>query len=382
MKRVCIYCPTWESGGIEAFLHNILCHMNLSELKVDIVTEAMKKSVFTQDLLERGVTFRRLSGSPRRVLKNWCLFAHLMEQENYDVIHLNLFQALPMVYLLFAKRKGIPLRIVHSHNTQLRKSRTRIAKMIIHKVASLLFSGNATTLWACSASAAGFLFPSGLLKKRGYRFIPNGIDLHQFRFDIAVRERMRNQLHVEEAFVIGNIGRLCYQKNQSFLIDIFARLYIKDPTARLLLVGEGDELDKLKEKARQLSILDAVIFYGTTSHVERLLWTMDVFVFPSTFEGLGIAAIEAQAAGLPTICSNSVPQEAIASGLAVRMGVHATMEEWCKVITAQKCPRSFYDAFEQLKRAGFHIVDVSKEIEKVYRREVSQEAERPAWKEG
>lgn len=366
MKRVCIYCQTWESGGIEAFLHNILCHMDLSELKVDVVTEAMKESVFTQDLLLKGVTFRELSGSPRRVIKNWRLFTRLMEKEKYDVLHLNLFQALPMSYLLLAAGKGIAHRIVHSHNTQLRKSRTRAVKIVIHKVASFLFSRNATALWACSASAARFMFPTTLLERRGYRFIPNSIDLYRFQFDAMVRERIRKQLHVEETFVIGNIGRLCAQKNQSFLLDIFAWIYKKDSSARLLLVGEGEELEELKEKALRLSILDAVIFYGTTPHVERLLWAMDVFVFPSAFEGLGIAAIEAQAAGLPTICSSNVPQEALASNLAYQMKPYATIEEWSSAITAWKSRRAFYETFEQLKAAGFHIVDISKVIEKAY----------------
>ena len=131
MKRICIYCQTWESGGIEAFISNTLSHMDLSGLEIEIVAEALRRSVFTEELEAKGVVFHELSGSPRRIVGNYRRFSKLVSMRRYDVLHFNLFQALPMVCLLPAKREGVPIRIAHSHNTMLRQSRTRAVKMRI-----------------------------------------------------------------------------------------------------------------------------------------------------------------------------------------------------------------------------------------------------------
>lgn len=373
MKKVCIYCQTWESGGIEAFLRNVLCRMDLSGLQIDIVTDKMGRSIFTDELKRRGVAFWELSGSQKKLLQNGRRFAKLMRERKYDVLHLNVFQALPLAYLSLAKKEEIPLRIAHSHNTQLRKSATRWLKLQIHRLASQLFAKDATDLWACSADAANFMFPDVLLKKKAYRWIPNGIELKRFQFNDVERERAQKELGLERAFVIGHIGRLCYQKNQSFLLDVFARIHNLNPMARLLLIGEGEQLAELKEKAECLAIADSVIFYGTTSHVEKLLWTMDVFVFPSIFEGFGIVAIEAQAAGLPTICSDRVPQEVFVTNLAQKLPLDCPTEKWAQAVIEARTKPAAGCAWEQLKASGFDIEDAASIVANAYQNEKVKE---------
>lgn len=370
MRRICIYCQTWESGGIESFLSNVLQHMDLSDLRIDIVADVLKASVFTGRLEALGITFRELSGSPRALMRNYRRFARLLDEQSYDVVHLNLFQALPLAYLSLARRKGIPLRIAHSHNNMLRQSKTRQLKLGIHKLARRLFAKDATDLWACSDTAAKFMFPAVLLSEKHYRFIPNGIDLHRFQSSETERGAIRKQLGLEKAFVIGNVGRLCHQKNQDFLLDVFAQVYAQDASARLLLVGEGEALTELEEKAAQRSLSDSVIFYGTTPQVERLLWAMDVFVFPSIFEGLGIAAIEAQAAGLPTICSDGVPQEAFATDLVQKLSVHIPAEQWAQAILTAKDKPGAGRPWKQLKAKGFDVADVANFISGSYQRDL------------
>lgn len=366
MKRICIYCQTWSSGGIEAFLFNVLTHMDRSGLTVDIVVEVWEDSLFTDKLEAIGITFQKLSGSRKHIGKNCKLFAELMRERKYDVLHLNVFQALQLAYLPLAKMLGIPVRIAHSHNTMLRQSITKPFKSVVHKLAKQCFAGFATEHWACSNDAARFLFPTAIHKKRRYRFIPNGIDIHRFQFDAAWRDEMRKELNLEDAFVIGHIGRLCYQKNQKFLLDVFAKVYEENPNVRLLLVGEGEALAELQRKVEILALQDVVIFYGTSFHIERLFWAMDVFVFPSIFEGLGIVAIEAQAAGLPTICSDKVPQEVFATDLAKQIPLNAPIERWRDAVVHARGKRQ--DTGTQLKKSGFDIGMVSAEIGDVYRR--------------
>lgn len=124
-----LLCESWESGGIESFLHNILLRMDLTGLEVDIVAAQLKDSVFTQALREHGVRFRELSGSQRNLPENHRRFAALLWERRYDVVHLNIFQGMSLYYAHLAKRAGVPVRIAHSHNTDLRQSLTRPLKL-------------------------------------------------------------------------------------------------------------------------------------------------------------------------------------------------------------------------------------------------------------
>lgn len=363
-QHICIYCDTWESGGIESFLHNVLCHMELDSLDIDIVASCLRPSIFTAPLKQRGIRFIELSGSTRKVARNYRLFSALLQKEHYDVVHLNVFQGLSLAYLLPAKRAGVPVRIAHSHNTALRKSKTRQLKLLIHRLASRLFSRYATELWACSSNAAVFMFPQRLLTGQGWRFIPNGIDLKRFRFDPQQREEMRRALGVTDRFVVGNVGRLCEQKNQDFLLDVFAALIKRRPDSRLLLVGEGEAREYLEQKAAALGIADAVIFYGVTDRVERLYWAMDVFAFPSRFEGLGIAVVEAQAAGLPVICSENVPVEALLTASTSQLEVNS-VTAWMEELLS--CSTSAVREMNEDACKSFGVEHTSEKIEQAYK---------------
>ena len=143
-RKICIYCDTWESGGIESFLHNVLTHMDLSCMEIDLVTAWQKQSIFTAPLEKCGVRFIELSGSSHAVIRNLRRFSALLLERQYDVVHLNLFHGLALCYLHAAKRCGVPMRIAHSHNTALRCSRTQLLKRIIHRACRAIFSKDAT----------------------------------------------------------------------------------------------------------------------------------------------------------------------------------------------------------------------------------------------
>ena len=338
--------------------------MNLAELKVDIVTAHLKESVFTERLEEHGVQFYELSGSQRNIVKNRRVFRNLLREQQYDVLYLNIFQGVSLYYAHLARKAGVPMRISHSHNTDLRQSSTRAIKMWLHHHYSKRYAKDATAFWACSQAAANFMFPLELLQERGHRFIPNGIDTEKFRFNPAVRKSVRRELGIADRFVIGNVGRLCYQKNQAFLLDVMVEALKIRRDCCLLLVGDGEDRQVLEEKARTLNIADHVIFYGTTSKVEELFWSMDVFAFPSRFEGLGIVAVEAQTAGLPVVCSEHVPEEAFVTGNARMVPLRAESACWAAQLLgmlrdANSCQ---VESVSQVKEAGFDINDVAEMI--------------------
>lgn len=367
MKKICIFCESWESGGIESFLTNVLLHMSLEKMEIDLVASQIKDSVFTKRLQDHGIHFYELSGSQKNVAKNHAMFRKLLQNRQYDVVHLNIFQGMSLYYAYLAKNAGVPVRIAHSHNTDLRQSCTRALKLWLHRRYSSLYAKEATDFWACSTPAAEFMFPKKLLAEKKFTFIPNGIDTARFRFDPVVRETMRQELGITDRFVIGNVGRLCYQKNQTFLLDVLAEALKIRPDCCLLLVGDGEDRIMLEEKAKALKIAEHVVFYGTTSNVEELFWAMDVFAFPSRFEGLGIVAIEAQAAGLPVVCSEHIPDEANITPLfrtkPLNTGITAWAGELCNLEG-----QTHRNAAQLLYNAGFDIVDVGKSISASYQK--------------
>lgn len=366
MRRICCFCECWESGGIESFLCNVLLRMNLSSTEVDIVASQIKSSVFTQALKEHGVQFIELSGSQHRIQNNHRLFRALLQARHYDVVHLNIFQGMSLYYAHLAKQAGVPIRIAHSHNTDLRASRTKPIKLWLHRQYSHRYAADATDFWACSKEAARFLFPENLLQRRSFTWIPNGIDTKRFAFDPTVRERVRRELGVSGQFVIGNVGRLCAQKNQRFLLDVFMAVLHRHPQSQLLLVGEGEDLPMLRDRARALGIEHRVTFYGTTSRPEELLCAMDVFTFPSRFEGLGIAAVEAQAAGLPVVCSEFVPREAYVTRM-VPCSLSDGAEAWAAALLERQETRDRREMSAAVRAAGFDVADTAALIENRYK---------------
>lgn len=364
--KVCCFCESWESGGIESFLSNMILQMDHSKVEIDLVTARLGRSVFTQPLRELGIQFYQLSGSTRRVLQNNKAFRSLLAERHYDVLHLNAYQGLSLTYLELARKMGVPIRIAHSHNTALRISPTKPLKLLIHNWAKIRYTKQATALWACAEPAAKFLFSEKELDKRGYIFIQNGIDTERFKFAPEVRNIMRTELQLEEKFVIGNVGRLCFQKNQEFLLEVFREVVNREPGSVLLLIGEGKDKEKLKRKAEQWGLHEKVVFYGATDQIERLYWAMDVFIMPSRFEGLPVTGVEAQASGVPCLFSDAITEECRINGNSRFLSFSAPAIEWAKMILQIRNSENRATGASVVREAGFDMTDVARRIETFY----------------
>lgn len=225
----------------------------------------------------------------------------------YDIIWDNECMFNDMTPLKKAAEVGIPVRIAHCHNPQnMDKSVIGHVQGFLHRVNQHSLSRYANVLWACSKESAKWACPAMDLP---CEVIPNAIDAQMFRFSEQVRREVREQYGLEDCLVVGHVGRLQYQKNQTFLLDAFRHLHEREEKARLVLVGDGPDLTELEAKAVTLGIEREVLFLGNRDDVNRLLQAFDLFVMPSHFEGFGMAALEAQAAGLPCLLSASVPRE-------------------------------------------------------------------------
>ncbi|MBM7000829.1 glycosyltransferase [bacterium] len=380
--RVLCFSEKWESGGIESLLTSLYETMDLRDrdgapLQVDIVACEYEPGIYDDRLAARGLSVRQLSGSTRDYRRNLAMFDELLRERRYDVAHLNLYEGLALLFARHARRAGVGRVIVHSHNAGLRPSSLRSLKMALHRASVRVLADDADLRWAPSQAAARFLFGD-----RPWTLVPNGIRLGDFAFSAARRVETRRRLGLAEGdFAMGCVGRLVAQKNQAFLIDLLARSRAGDdgvtlPShARLVLVGQGDDKARLRERARARGVQDVVTFTGASDDVANLYQAMDVLCMPSLFEGLGIVAVEAQASGLPVVCSRAIPPEAQATSLLSYADVEPV--SWAAAVRAARgVVRA--DATEQLRRAGYDLADMAAFVRGAYLGETSRRITVPA----
>jgi len=363
--KVCIFCEKWGSGGIETFLLNVLSHIDFERFEIHLVTAELESSAYLPRLTALGLSLRVFPESTINSHIRFHTFYRMIRSEGYNVVHLNLYEGLSFGYLRAAKKAGVPIRIAHSHNAGLRKSRMRLLKLAVHQFAKYFYNADATLRIACSRSAAEFLFPKNVTAFGKWELIHNGIDVERFRFNPVGRQKMRRELGLEKQFVIGCIGRLCFQKNQEFLLRVFQEIKAQEPNALLYLIGEGEDQKKLQNWVKKYECSDSVVFYGVTDRISELLWAFDVLAFPTRFEGLGIVAIEAQAAGLPVICSDHVPREVEITDLVEFLPLKKGKERWVRNLLSKRDVHRV-DRGDEVDKAGYSITSVAERLQKIW----------------
>ena len=194
----------------------------------------------------------------------------------------------------------------------------------------------------------------------------NAIDTQRFAFDLSTRAGIRKVFGYADELVIGHVGRFDAAKNQSFLLDVFSEIVKREPNAKLLLVGDGPLRKQIETKVAALGLSDRVIFTGVRSDVADLMQAMDILVFPSKNEGLPVTLVEAQAAGLPCVISDSIPKDAvITKNLVTTLSLQDSPEKWAEHVLSRK-QEARSDHSEEVKAAGFDIRETAKWLEEFY----------------
>ena len=306
--RVLVVGMTSTVGGVENFLMAYCGRIDKSRVRFDFLTR-YEDAAFPEKRREIGKTFviPQRSVDPVRYYREIRAF---FEQHagDYDVIWDNECMFNDMTPLKLAAEYEIPVRIAHSHNPQnMDHSLAGKARGALHRAQRRGLARYANVLWACSEESARWACPAMDLP---FTIVPHAIDAADYRFAPIARAQVREQYGLTDCLVVGHVGRLHYQKNHDFLLEAFARLHQREPRARLVLIGDGPDLLALEAKAVDLGVDGEVLFLGQRDDVPRLLMAFDLFAMPSRFEGLGMAAVEAQAAGLPCLLSDAFPKAA------------------------------------------------------------------------
>lgn len=354
MKKVLVFGMTEMYGGVESFLMTYYRAISRERVQFDFLCNTEEVAFEDEIRALGGSVFKICARSRNAARYRRELYSFFKEHaRDYCAIWVNVCSLANIDYLKMAKKFGIGCRIIHSHNAQNMDS---FARGLLHRLNRPFLKRYATHFWACSCLAADWFYSKKIQNSDKFKIIPNAIDTTAFAFSKAARDEARRELCLSNRLVIGNVGRLHRQKNQLFLLDIFKAILARRPDAHLLLVGGGEDEGALKERVRELNLGDKVSFLGVRTDIPRLLSAIDLFVFPSAFEGLGISLLEAQAAGLPSFASEGViPREAAASDLVEFISLNESAEAWAEKILKKADDVTRPDTRHELAKAGFDI---------------------------
>lgn len=322
-------------GGMESYLMAQYRKLNRKIVRYDFLNiTGESQIVFSDEIEHNGDSIYAVPSRHKSPIRRyWGVFKLLYKKRHtYKYIVLNTCSLYYIFPLFVASLVGIPHRVIHSHNSgdEIAES---LPRKCLKRLNTFLLKISATDYWACSKLAGNWMFGN-----HPFRVIHNAIDTPKFIFNPIVRKQMRNELGVEGKFVVGTVARFSPQKNHEFLIEIFKEVAAKRENAVLMLVGDAagfqDRLDMIKQKVRAYHLEDKVMFLGMRNDTNKLYQAMDCHVLPSKFEGLCITAIEAQAAGLPCICSDAFSPETAVTELFKTISLDASPEAWCDYITA------------------------------------------------
>lgn len=346
-----------ERGGLESTLMNYYRHIDRERVQFDFLVHRQERAAFDDEIESLGGKLYRL---PRLVPWSEGYLAALNhffdEHPEYKIVHVHQ-DCLSSVILRAAAQHNIPVRIAHSHSANQDKNLKYPIKLWYKRS----IPKYTTNLFACGKDAGDWMFGGAL-----FQIINNAIDVEAYAYNPTKRQEMRRQLGLENELTIGHVGRFNQPKNHPFLLDIFAALLKKESNAVLLLVGGGEGMSQIREKAQKLGIAEHVHFLGVRSDVADLMQAMDVFVFPSLHEGLPVTMVEAQAAGLPCIISDKIHPECILTeGLVDVMPLSASPEIWAEKILAKRAiPR--IDRRAEIAAHDFDITTEAVKLQEFY----------------
>lgn len=349
-------------GGAESRIMDLYRCIDREKIQFDFLVHQNKPGYYEEEIkmlggrLYRVPRFRLLNISEyRKALKKF-----FGEHHEFRAVHGHMTST-AAIYLPIARSFGIPVTIAHARSAGVDKgvkgAATRLLRLPLRKKSGYMF--------ACSEPAAEAVFGKKNALAGNVKIVPNAIDAAAFRFDREIRAKMRKELSLEGKFVVGHVGRFHYAKNHEYLLEVFAELVKRQDNALLLLLGEGERMEEMKQKAASLGILEKVRFCGNQKETWNYYQAMDFFVFPSRFEGLPGTVIEAQSAGLRCLISDTVTKECIVTELAVSRSLADSPAGWAEYVLANR-DYERTDRYGQIRAAGFDVREQAKWYERFY----------------
>lgn len=350
-RRVLIITNTIDCGGAETFVMKVFRCLRPEGYIFDFLINDRESCFYKEEINQLGGSIFYGFSKSRNLLKSFLTVYKTVKAGRYKTVFCVSTHPLGFLDLLAAKLGGATKRLIRSTTS---KAGGNIPALFID-LSRLLVRHLATAMLAPSTEAGAWLFGKKAVQKGRVHIITNGVDIDVYRYNERIRNQTRAQLGIgEEVKVIGHIGRFSLPKNHKFLIDVFADIHAKDPQTILLLVGSGELESDVRQQIQIRNIGDAVRFLGIRNDVNRLLMAMDLMIFPSLYEGLPNAVIEAQAAGLPCLISNTISSEVKVTDLVTFMSLEKSADSWAEA--ALDCVTIEHrDTSAQIEKSGYSV---------------------------
>lgn len=342
-------------GGLETMIMNYYRFVDRSKIQFDFLTHREEEANYNEEIRKLGGKIFSLpklnpfSINYRKALRKF------FKNHDYQIIHVHQ-DCMSSIVLKEAKKQYIPIRIAHAHNSNQDRNFKYLIKLFYKK----FIKKYATHLFACGEEAGKWMFETN-----NFKVLNNAIDSEKYKYNSVKKCEMKKKLGIPlTSIVIGHVGRFSSVKNHSFLIDIFEKLS-KQNDCYLVLVGDGDLKEQIEIKVKEKSLEKRVLFLGLRNDVHDLMQVMDVFVFPSLYEGLPLVLVEAQAAGIHCVISDSIPDDCNITELVHRLSLKDDTNKWVETIQ-ENSKTNKIDTCNRIKNRGFDIRSNAKELEQFY----------------
>lgn len=362
--RILQVVTVMNRGGLETMLMNYYRRIDRSRVQFDFMVHRAEQGHYDEEIMGLGGRIYRMPpirpGNYRAYFR--MLDDFFTENPGYKVVHSHLNENSSFV-LRAAARAGVVCRIAHSHLSDLGID----FKLPFRLYARWILKHQPNRYFACSAKAGRWLFGKRRTDANGIKVLNNAVNVEEFRYNQAIRELVRAELDAGERLVLGHVGRFVKQKNHEFLIDIFKSVQARKQDSLLVLVGDGPMHASIESKVNRLGLAHAVRFLGVRADIAQLMLGMDLFVFPSLFEGLPVVLIEAQASGLNSIVASSITREADITGRVQFMDLQASTSRWADAILHTSTERQ--DTSSLLRNSGYDVTSMADWLTQYYEAE-------------
>lgn len=364
MIRVLHVLGGLDRGGAESMVMNLYRAIDRNQIQFDFITHTNRRQAYTEEIENLGgkiYYFPGFKGTNFFTLRKiWADF--FKAHPEYKILHSHV-RSYASLYLPIAHKAGLKT-IIHSHSTSNGKGLYSVVKRIMQY--PLRFQ--ADYFFACSKEAGKWLFGKKIVDSEKFHILQNAIDVEKYRFNQEIRDEYREKLELGNKKTFIHVGRFHPAKNHTFLLNLFAEIHKKNGNTILLLAGDGELRPAIEKQIDDLNIQDFVILLGSRSDVPNLLQAADCFLFPSVWEGLGMVAVEAQAAGLPCLCSTGIPKSVAIVPNQCHFVPTENVQQW--ILLADKSKPLFADATGFVKNAGYDIKTTARQLTTFYLNEL------------
>lgn len=376
MIKILHYVSLMNRAGQETFIMNVFKTIDPNVISFDFLCSLPGKGDYDDDIHSLGGEIYHIDLSKRQTkLKQvdnfFILYNYLKSvKKKYEAFHIHTQHAMDGYQeALAAKIAGFPMVIVHSHSTN------TLFHIKAHMLFRKLLNHLDITRLACSDLAGKWLYG----ESGKYEVIHNGIDIQQYRFHKEIRDRLRKQYKWNDKLIIGHVGSFTYPKNHEFILDVFNEILKINSNAYLVFAGEGELSENIIAKCEILNIKDHVTFLGIQNNINEVDQAYDVMLFPSRYEGLPIALVEAQCTGLPCVISDTITAEVEITDRVIRLNLlKDNPKVWAKKVLEVVKENESTDresAYLFVKKNGYNMVETINKLTQIYCRKSNFQGE-------